>query len=715
MKIYIFAVPKLVMTVKIKLLLYFFSLLISESFAQGSFKQIQQTSNVGRLNMTFTNTGTVGNPKIAGSTQGASSMSFPQKGKEHLFESGFWIGAIVNGNKLVSTSAFDASTGYSAGAPGYEFNPFGIPYQRSSLTSSSNYSSSSISHQDMIFDFFDDSTIVPGTSIPVSGHTNPLNAHVHLETYAWNYPFADFFVICEYTITNKSGNRWDSVWLGQWADLVVRNVNVTKQTSTAFYNKGRNGSDKDNKAIYAYLSDLNADDLLYIQSYGAMQFLGMNWRGMFFNPDKPDTFTTRGFTLPQTNYNFWNFSAVTPEYSKPTDDLTRYERMRVNLDSSVLYNANGPVNGQPNNWIQLLSAGPLVSIEPGESFTYAVAYVAANKLGVQQVKNGGYTSTPESRKELTEHFVRCRSTYLGEDINGEGKYKPELDLNGNGKLDHYVLPTPPDAPKVKIIASENKAEIYWDGSSIESIDPISRKKDFEGFKVYRTNPGDDLGQSLSDNLNLLAQWDSSGNNIGYNNNFADVRLSSPKIFDGDTTKYWFRYEQNNLQNGWQYLYTITAFDKGDEKLGIGPLESSFTQNATAVFAGATPMSIEENGSNHVGVYPNPYKTTAAWDGTTSRTNKIYFYNIPEQCDIHVYTSSGDLVASMNHDASTYTGSDSKWFEQYSTNSNKVFSGGEHAWDILSAFKTTVTTGVYLFTVKDLKTGNTEVGKFTIIK
>ncbi len=709
---YIFVALKC-FTDKMRFLLLISFFIVFELHAQVGF--VQQSSTIGRVNMTFSSSGTIGNPKIAASTSGPSSMSFPQRGKEHLFESGFWVGAIVNGQKLVSTSAFDASSGYSTGASGYEFSPLYAPSQRSSLTSSSNYSASAISHQDLIFDFFDDSTIVPGTSIPIGGHVNPLGAHVHLETYSWNYPFADFFIICQYTITNKSTNRWDSVWLGQWADLVVRNVNVTRQTSTAFYNKGRNGVDTKYKSIYAYLSDVNADDINYIQSYGAMQFLGISWRGLFFNPDKPDTFITRGFSKPQVNYNFWNFTAVSPEYNKPSDDLTRYDRMASGIDSITLYNANGPVNGIPNNWLQLLSSGPLVSVEPGESFTYVVAYVAANKLGQQAVSNGGYTSTIDTRKELTEHYIRARATYLGEDVNADGKYTPELDLNKNGKLDHYVLPSPPDVPKMKIIASDQKAEIYWDAGSVSSIDPISRIKDFEGYRIYRTNVGDDLSQSLSNNENLIGQWDSAGNNIGYNNGFDAIKLSAPKYFDGDTTPYWFKYEMNNLQNGWQYLFALTAFDKGDPTVGLSSLESSLSQNATSVFAGTTPVSIDGSNTTHVGVYPNPYKTTAAWDGNTSRTHKIYFYNLPEQCDIHIYTSSGDLVATLNHDALTYKGEDSKWFEQFASNPVKTFSGGEHAWDILSSFKTTITTGVYLFTVRDIKSGNIEVGKFAVVK
>jgi MoaA/NifB/PqqE/SkfB family radical SAM enzyme len=85
---------------------------------------------------------------------------------------------------------------------------------------------------------------------------------------------------------NLQENTFKEVWMGQWADLVVRNINQTRDVGTAFFNKGRNGIDTKYKAIYAWLGDNAADDANFIQSYGAMQFLGMDWRGLFFNPNK---------------------------------------------------------------------------------------------------------------------------------------------------------------------------------------------------------------------------------------------------------------------------------------------------------------------------------------------------------------------------------------------------------------------------------------------
>jgi hypothetical protein len=680
--------------------------------AQIGYKQ--KSTNVGRIGLTMSTVGTIGRPTVRSNVQGDPSMSYPQKGLEHLFESGFWIGALVNGQKLVSSSAFDASSGYSTGAPGYEFTATANPIERSKLTSSPNYSSSAISHQDFVFRLTDSNTVVPGTSQPISSHDNPLKASVKLESYAWNLPYADYFVICNYEITNNSTNTWDSIWMGQWADLVVRNVNVSRDAGTAFFSRGRNGIDTKYKAIYAWMGDNTADDANYIQSYGAMQFLGMDWRGMFFNPNKPDTFLSRGFSAPKVNYNFWNFTSVYPEFTKPADDLGRYDKLAIGNDSLQIYGSNGPFNGSPANWIQLISAGPLPSVAPGEKFNYVVAYVAAKK-SVKQIAGNTILSTPESRAELTEHFARTRSTFVGEDVNEDGKYSAELDANGNGILDRFVLPEPPTSPKMKIVPSDNKVEIYWDASAIESVDPITRVRDFEGFRLYRSNAGDDLDQNLADNSNLITQWDSVGNDIGFNNGFDAIKLAQPAKFDGDPVAYNFKYTMDNLLNGWQYQFTITAFDKGNKLLNIGSLESSFTENEMRAFAGTSTKAITGNGKSNIGVYPNPYRTTAAWDGGTSRTNKIYFTNLPAKCEITIYTSNGDLVANLNHNAETYQGEDAKWFEVYGNKDKMVFSGGEHAWDLLSNSKTTIAMGVYLFTVKDTQTGNVEVGKFAVMK
>ncbi|MCF8427769.1 MAG: hypothetical protein K9I36_13615 [Bacteroidia bacterium] len=691
--------------------------LLNTILVQAQVPSQSKSTSVGRLGLTINNYGTYGRPTVRSNTQGPPSMAFPQgSGVEHLFEAGLWIGAYVDGQMRVSTSSVDASAGYSTGGSGFEFTPLSTIKERSKLPSSSNYSSSAISHQDFIMDQTDSFVVIPGTSIPIGGHQNPLGAVMHLETYAWNFSFADFFVICNYEITNASSNRWDSVYLGTFSDLVVRNVNVTRDAGTAFFNKGRNGIDHKYYSLFAYES--YGDDIEYTKSYGGIQFLGMDWRGLFFNPQKPDTFLSRGFPAPQVNYNFWNFNSVNVPWNTPGNDQERYLKLSKSIDSTTLYGGDGPIYGIPANWLQLLSAGPIVNIEPGEKFTFAVAFVCAKQkepISFLPPSSSNIISTTESQKELTDNLKRARATYVGEDVNEDGKYKLELDLNNNGKLDRYILPEPPESPNMKVVATESKIEVYWSNKSEYSVDPISRTRDFEGYRIYRSNAGDDLKLNILDDVNLIAQWDSAGNGIGFNNGFDFIKLSEPKVFEGDTTNYQYKYTMDNLANGWQYAVVVTAFDKGDKNLGIPSLESSFTENENRVFAGTTPNDFNGKDAKKVGVYPNPYNTTAAWDGGTSRTRKLYFYNLPSKCDIHIYTNSGDLISRISHNSDTYQGEGIGWSTNFGSVDKTTMSGGEHAWDVLSDTKTQLSTGVYLFTVKDLKTGEVQSGSFAIIK
>ncbi len=116
----------------------------------------------------------------------------------------------------------------------------------------------------------------------------------------------------------------------------------------------------------------------------------------------------------------------------------------------------------------------------------------------------------------------------------------------------------------------------------------------------------------------------------------------------------------------------------------------------------------------VGVYPNPYYGNAYWDGNSERLRKIYFYNLPEECEITIYTLSGDIVKRIEHNRGS-NGSDLRWFETFSRDASQIMSGGEHAWDLITNGDQAVATGLYLFTVKENKTGSIKKGKFLIIK
>ena len=680
------------------------------SFGQASFDHT--VIEVGNLGMYITNAGTLGRPDVRNTPTGDPSMEYPiNSGIEHLFEGGFWIGAIVDGQYLVSTSAKDAASGYTTGLAGYEFTSEirNTIAQRSSLTSSDYFNFDAISHQDLLVDISDKNVIVPGTAITIADHTQPLYADIHLETYAWNYSFADYFVLLNYTITNNSTSVWDSVWCGIWNDMVVRNVNVSTDYGSAFFSHGGYGYLGDDFTNYAF--DVDGDPG-FTNAYGAFQFLGIEWRDQFIHPNNNDLLTANGYPAAKVNSNFWIFnSTATPPYNAPANDVERYDKLKQGLnyaDPDIVEFLKDP--STTGGLTNLLSAGPMISVEPGETFHVVFAAVCA-----KQIENGGTTGvdmdTPEAQAELLEHLSWSKRTYLGEDQNENGLLDIGEDLDADTILDRYILPEPPATPKMKVIADDQRIDIYWDNRAEFSVDPISKEMDFEGYRLYRTQPGDDFNLNLIGDANMIAQWDLPANGIGFNNGFSAIALTTPEIIDEDT--FYYKYTLDPVLNGWQYLIILTAFDRGDEDLHIESLESSFIENAVHVFPGTSPNN---DANTEIGVYPNPYRLQAAWDGSTGTTGKIMFYNLPEHCTISIMTLSGDIVAELNHDAATYTGSDSEWFATYAGNEDeRIFSGGEHAWNLLSESNQTITQGIYLFSVKDLDNGNIKQGRFAIIK
>ncbi len=234
-------------------------------------------------------------------------------------------------------------------------------------------------------------------------------------------------------------------------------------------------------------------------------------------------------------------------------------------------------------------------------------------------------------------------------------------------------------------------------------------RDFEGYRLYRSNPGDDRGGNILDAASLIAQYDRPGNRSGFNNGFDEIVLTDAVQFPDDTTSYWYRFEASDLLSGWQYLFTLTAFDEGDIDAGLPSFESSRVSNATRVFPG-TPAASEEL---LAGVYPNPYRLNAAWDGTTARNRKLNFYNLPPRSEVRIYTIAGEVVDEFAHDASTYNG-DVRWYDDFSAE-NRVLPGGEHSWDLLSTGGLGIAGGLYLYTVKDLDSGKVQNGKFAVIK
>ncbi|MBL7073953.1 hypothetical protein ISS37_01775, partial [candidate division KSB1 bacterium] len=635
-------------------------------------------------------------------------------GVEHLFDGGLWIGGKRGGTTLVTTGAVDVPSLASAEENGFEFTTsddlFDVIEERSSIVYSPFFHPEAISHQDFVMDYTDSNTTVPESGDLIPEHV-PINVSIHQETYAWSYPYAEAFVIFNYYITNTGDEPLTDVYVGLWADLVVRNVNITPPSVGApFYRHVGCGYVDSLQMAYSFDYD---GDPGYTDSYVGLKLLGAT-------PQANDT-----LYRIKTNYKVWLFRDQSdPNLNSPQTDVERYNKMSSSFFPNQMYLIHNP-----SNYMTLITTGRFQFLEPDSTINVVFAVICAKKFGDEP------TTLDEElcKKNLYFYAGWAETAYNGEDrngngvidsvdVDGDGIFDLSEDINGNGRLDRYVLPTPPSPPRFRVIPGDGQATLYWDNSSEESMDIISKKKDFEGYRLYRTLLGEDApGRDFLGSLSLFKQYDVK-DSLGYDSGLSTIRLAQPVYFEDeitlnsntgtpDTIFYHYSYVNKNLHNGWQYAFSVVAYDKGDPENGIESLESSKILTSVRIFPGT--LAQRKTGLK-VGVYPNPYRTRVMWDGLLERDRKIYFYNLPPECEVRIYTLTGDLVDKFQHKALTYRGEDINWFEKYS-GEGRLFPGGEHAWDLVTRDDQAIASGLYLFCVKDLSTGEVQTGKFLVIK
>ncbi|OQY27287.1 MAG: hypothetical protein B6244_11130 [Candidatus Cloacimonetes bacterium 4572_55] len=656
------------------------------------FDDYQHYTTVGNIGVTVTNFGLVGN----GFDQDQPACEYPLGTKTELMaRGGLWIGALKDGDPRVSTGVIDGA--FSAGQAGFEFAPLpeeGL-IERSTIQTSPFFALDAVSQQDFVSSFYDTFTVIPGTNEEIPDHT-PLEIRVDMESYAWSFSYADAYVILNYRITNIGNTSLDSVYVGFWQNTAVGNLIFSDYFGDYAWDwyDDMNNYLPEESMCYEYdaesdrYENLSAGDLGYSQSYFGFRFLGSSQQNV------------------RQNYNMWIWNRPAdqdyPMYSMPTDDRQRYEKMQSSLSPDLW---ETPV---PHSWMMLSSIGTFPTIEPGESIDVTFAIVGG--LWANQEER----DSPERRENLIVNSQWAQKVYNGEDNNGNGVLDAGEDLDDDGEIDRFFGPEPPPSPNLEVVSENGKVTLYWNNYPETVEDRISRTKDFEGYRIYRVqSETGQVGMSNDvsgevDGFTLLAQFDKI-NDIGYNIGLGDIY--SPTVVDGDSMHY--RFTDEGVLNGWPYYYAVTAYDRGDPETNLAALASSVNLNKTLIYPGEVGSEIEDDSVDDVGVYPNPYRTEAQWDGGKERERLIWFTNLPTKCTIRIYTLAGELVDNIQHDASTYYGEDINLLDRIGRGEAR-FSGGEHAWDLISEKDQAIATGMYLYTVES-DGGNLKRGKFLVIK
>ena len=297
-------------------------------YAQELAKKTEDTdrnaTTVGAIGLTVTNFGTIGSRNAYWPSQ--PSCEYPRGSRvEHMYQGALWVGALSRKTGQIHVSTGSSDRVSTTTGKGMEFMSLSGSdmVQRSTLSESPYFSPNAVSHQDFV------ALYMTPSCVTVPRRTRPFRSActVRQESYAWNFPFADFFVILNYTIYNTGADTLDSVYVGLWTNNVVRNTNNVRPGTPGYFTHGGNGYMDTTRIGYTF----DYDGIPTPPA--ADSYIGIKLLGTYPFPRGVDSV---GSLRARTYYNAWRFSSSSgdADYFSPQDDAenilgarSRYERL----------------------------------------------------------------------------------------------------------------------------------------------------------------------------------------------------------------------------------------------------------------------------------------------------------------------------------------------------------------------------------------------------
>ncbi len=347
------------------------------------------------VNMTLTNYGILGSaqdPNVIDPETGepAPSCQFPsQSGLEYLFQGSIWIGAIVNGDTLVSC-------GTDGWWDTHEMFPDPCPDGEMELIIDDD-------HREILGEYYDTCVTFAETDPIDNRPLIPIGLKINVHSYSWfDHPFNDF-VILRFNLKNIGVNAVEDAWVGYYWDGDVHHEHNTysgaQDDIAGFIDMG--------DLKYAYIMDNDGDPDGENWDYASVRSVcGI----LLLKPEQHGLTTTFNWWISSVNSQYdwgpqWqdNYDGPFPGGGKgtPGGDAARYRVMSNGehdydqLYAAIDYSGGGP---QGKEWIAplqsnlardiangydtrfLISFGPIESISPGESYNFDIAVVAGENL-----------------------------------------------------------------------------------------------------------------------------------------------------------------------------------------------------------------------------------------------------------------------------------------------------------------------------------------------
>jgi len=204
----------------------------------------------------------------------------------------------------------------------------------------------------------------------------------------------------------------------------------------------------------------------------------------------------------------------------------------------------------------------------------------------------------------------------------------------------------------------------------------------------------------------------------------DSVLTIPDDKTGKLISYKYKFVDDNVLDGVEYIYSVVAYDRGvpKEQITYNPTDggdSLFVQevasipdpsgwgninpfwtlespkgttthdpNFVKVISGYHP----DNNLNNIKVVPNPYIVHSDYNETKYK-RRIRFTRLPKICTITIFTITGEKVRELNHNSSI---------------------DGNAWWDLRSSNNQEIAPGLYIYVV-ETPGGNKKIDKFAVVR
>jgi len=447
---------------------------------------------------------------------------------------------------------------------------------------------------------------------------------------SWSFSGYNDFIIIEYSLRNLNSDAVNDLYVGlpyllrpSYQDVSMHNGwgdNITDRSDDLIK------YDPDNNLIFSY--DTTKQYNWLIGNYSEVQ----------------EELRTPGFA----GYAFLGSSQSSDASDQPSNTLlTHY--LRANLDLSLSYTTEAELyeilNGSdqslqiaPDSLVVpfgLMSMGPY-TIDPGGS-VFVTVVEAVNGLPLEEC-----FGPPADMATIQAQYLSVGLDSL------RGTIQRAKMLYEN---DFLFTKYPPPSPPIEVAsrASTQSIMISWDPYEATWINPGGTTSNFKEYRIYRSDRS--FIGPFGNYLKRIKVWSNLDRNRYYNRPGGEDR---------------WRYEDNSVSLGVGYYYALTVLDSTGR-------ESWLTnRNEYAVKSATLPAEDSLN----VNVFPNPFREKSGIP-TQGEANTITFTNLPETCNLRIYTTSGELVKNIKRLGSP---------------------NGEEVWDQLTDSRQRTAPGIYFWTV-----------------